>query len=349
MIDRNTFLAGIVEGFYGREWDWATRRAYAEFLREHKLNSYLYCPKSDPHLRKSWREPWPAASAEQLRLLAQHYAEQGLYWGVGLSPYALYQDYSAVERTRLRERIEAINDLGGSLLAILFDDMPGDCPDLAIRQADIVNDVANSSLASRILVCPTYYSLDPLLETHFGAMPQGYWPALGAQLPEQVDIFWTGNEVCSKTISLADIESIQSQLGRAPVLWDNYPVNDGARASRYLHLEPLPGRDPALVDSVAGHFCNPMNQAWLSQYPLSGLATLLGSGNHSWERYFSAGLAKRLQADQASFEQQGLDGMGQDRRRELADCYRAFDEPAAREVVDWLEEKYLFDPACLTG
>jgi hypothetical protein len=130
-----------VEGFYGREWSWELRRDYAGFLHALGLNTYLYCPKSDPFLRKRWRENWPESTRRSLIQLGEVYRQCDLLWGVGLSPFALYLDYSRTQRARLKARIGEINDLGGSLLAVLFDDMPGDCPDLAVRQGEIVADI----------------------------------------------------------------------------------------------------------------------------------------------------------------------------------------------------------------
>ena len=343
------YLAGVVEGYYGREWDWALRRQYAGFLKAQGLNTYLYCPKGDAFLRKRWQEPWPEGMRRELEKLAACYGEQGLYWGVGLSPFALYLDYGGSERAALRSRVEQINALGGSLLAILFDDMPGDCPDLAARQAEIVADIAAWTTASRLLVCPTYYSFDPVLERFFGAMPAHYWESLGAALDPGIDLFWTGNSVCSPAISCADISRIAGLMGRAPLLWDNYPVNDGERGSRFLNLAPLPGRDPDLGGVLRGHLCNPMNQGLLSRLPLLGLARLYGRETGDLESLVSADLAAQLHQDMADFQSLGLDEMGEKRCLELAARYDEFDDPAASEVSAWLKGEYTFDPACLTG
>ncbi|MEM8563363.1 MAG: beta-N-acetylglucosaminidase domain-containing protein, partial [Pseudomonadota bacterium] len=48
-------LRGVVEGFYGRPWSFQTRTDYAQFIADLGLNTYLYCPKSDPYLRKQWQ------------------------------------------------------------------------------------------------------------------------------------------------------------------------------------------------------------------------------------------------------------------------------------------------------
>jgi hypothetical protein len=345
----STFLSGIVEGFYGREWSWELRRDYASFLHTLGLNTYLYCPKSDPFLRKRWRENWPENTRRSLGQLGEAYRQRDLWWGVGLSPFALYLDYSRPQRAWLKARIGEINDLGGSLLAVLFDDMPGDCPDIATRQGEIVADIRAWSSADRLLVCPTYYSFDPVLERYFGPMPARYWETLGAVLAPEIDIFWTGNAVCSATIDLADIRRIAAHLGRPPVLWDNYPVNDGEQGCKFLNLRPPSGREQAIGREIRGHLCNPMNQGYLSRFPIAGLAALYGHAPARLREIFSTGLADLLDRDMDRFQEVGLDGLTPEERSRLASEYAALGEPAAVEVAAWLRGEYTFDPACLTG
>jgi hyaluronoglucosaminidase len=342
------FLKGVVEGFYGSGWSWPDRVHCVDFLAANQLNSYLYCPKNDSCLRREWQQEWPSATRGELERFGRHCEKQSIDWGVGLSPFALYQDYGAPQRRVLQRRIGSIADLGGRLLGVLFDDMPGDCPDLAQRQAEIVADIAAWHPAAELLVCPTYYSFDPQLEQYFGPRSAHYWRDLGALLPPQAQVFWTGNEVCSKRISTDDARQISAKLGRKPLLWDNYPVNDGKQACNFLHLEPLPDRAPGLATEVTGHLCNPMSQAHLSCYPLAGLAALYGAPVTRWEDHFAPALCALLQRDWELFQHGGLDAVSADQGRQLVAEYGALSEPAAAEVVAWLSGEYLFDPACLT-
>jgi len=349
----SAFLSGIVEGFYGTPWPWSVRLQYPTFLAAAGLNTYLYCPKSDPYLRKAWREPWPDSDQHHLRELARACAEQGIVWGVGLSPYALYQRYGPAERAALRQRILSLNGLGAPLLAILFDDMPGDLAALAQRQSDIVADVLAWTDAARVLMCPTYYSFDPVLQRFFGKQPDCYWEDLGRLLPSAVDILWTGNRVCSATIDAADVAAIAVRLGRPVTLWDNYPVNDGRSAWQHLYLLPLTGRSPALAHGLRGHLCNPMSQGLLSMMPLLGLAMLYGgvmTDLRAWTvRWLGADVAPLLLRDVDCFASEGLAQMAPALRERLRREYAACVSPAAAEVVAWLDEDYRFDPACLTG
>ena len=351
MPSASGFLTGILEGFYGRVWSLDTRLAYADYLDQAGLNTCLYCPKADPWLRKQWQSDWPADRWRELTEQSAAYRRRGIHWGVGLSPFALYQQYGPGQREQLKRKVARLAELDAPLLAILFDDMPGAIDDLASRQAEIVADVVAWLPGTRILVCPTYYSFDPVLEKHFGRMPADYWPQLGRELPAGVDIFWTGNRVCSETISRPDIEAICGQLQRPVILWDNYPVNDGAVRSDFLYLEPLSGRERLPSTLLSGHLCNPMNQGLLSLPALAGLAALYrpdGPGEDWLERVIGPLTWRQLRSNRREFQQLGLSGMGEARCRQLAERYQALPGPAAGEVSGWLRGEYRFDPACLT-
>lgn len=345
------FLTGIIEGFYGQPWPDEVRLAYADYIGELGLNTAIYCPKADPYLRKRWREDWPDTRWRYLQRLAQRHRERGLLWGPGLSPFALYENYGEPQRRLLHDKVLRLAELEPGLLAILFDDMPGGLADLAERQASIVADIQHWLPDQRLLVCPTYYSFDPVLEKHFGPRPANYWAQLGRELPPLVDIFWTGDTVCSDAVDREGISTISSLLGRSPVLWDNYPVNDGAVRSRHLYCVPFSGRESDLKYVLAGHLCNPMNQGLLSLPAVAGLAALYGraQGGDDWlGEVLGAATWERLRGDRQEFLSVGLDAMGDQRRRELAQCYAALPGEAAAEVAGWLRGEYTFDPACLT-
>jgi hyaluronoglucosaminidase len=345
------FLCGVIEGYYGRTWSYETRLAYADYLAQAGLNTCIYCPKADPYLRKLWPQHWPESQWQQLMQLSAAYRARGINWGVGLSPFELYRHYGPAERQQLQRKIESLAPLEAPLLAILFDDMPGDLDELASRQSEIVADVCHWAPGARVLVCPTYYSFDPVLEKFFGQMPVGYWQQLGKELPESVDIFWTGNRVCSESIQRSDITAIGQQLGRGVTLWDNYPVNDGAVRSNFLYCSKLSRRDVSMQPLLRGHLCNPMNQGLLSLPALAGLAQLYGARglDQQWlSTVLGPALWQQLLEDRPFFEYEGLSGMGEQRCEQLAGRYAALPGPAAKEAAQWLRGEYAFDPACLT-
>jgi hypothetical protein len=63
--------AGVIEGFFGKPWDWPGRLSSAGFLRDCGYQFYIYAPKADPFLRRRWREPLPAETLQHLRELSE--------------------------------------------------------------------------------------------------------------------------------------------------------------------------------------------------------------------------------------------------------------------------------------
>ncbi len=351
------FIRGVIEGFYGRPWSWEAREAYVDFLKENGFGFYIYAPKSDAYLRRKWRDEWPPEQMQSLMRLSAAYKENGVALGIGFSPFEIYRTFDDSARQALHQKVEAINRLDPDILCVLLDDMKGDVPRLAETQAEVFKWIADRSTARRFILCPTYYTLDPILEKVFGPMPEGYWEELGANIDPDVDIFWTGPEVCSTEYPEDHLKEAAERLGRKPFIWDNYPVNDSEKRSRRLYLSAYENRPFQMAEWTTGHAVNPMNQAWLSQIPIRTLARSYDLRDRYDPRTASADSAKALcHADLAEsllkdariFEKQGLDGIGDDRKRQWIERYSGFQSPFAQEIVEWLQECYEFDSACLT-
>ena len=88
-----------------------------------------------------------------------------------------------------------------------------------------------------------------------------------------VAIVWTGPNVASPAITLAQAKEWGELLRRKPLVWDNFPVNDGR--SWRVHLGPLRGRDARLPAAAAGMVSNPMNQPRASMISLATIADYL--------------------------------------------------------------------------
>ena len=347
---------GIIEGFFGRSWSFAARYDIAEFLKNSGYHFYIYAPKSDPCLRKKWQEGWPAETAEQLQNLVRRYQNLGLDFGIGLSPFEIHT-YDSSARRILQKKIKSINKLGIDILCLLFDDMRGDLPDLAQTQVQIALDVLDQTTARKVIMCPTYYSFDPVLEKVFGPRPEGYFQELAQGLPPEVDIFWTGPKVCSQEYPASHLQEVGQLLGRKPFLWDNYPVNDGANISKFLHLKPFVNRPGSLAGLTSGHAANPMNQPWLSRIPLYSLPRSYAEKEHydpykteqdALTQLCEKKIAEQLFKDIDILHSQGLDHITSVQKKKLIRQYACVASPYAHEIIDWLNEKYAFDPACLT-
>ncbi|MBB3046532.1 hypothetical protein FHR99_000768 [Litorivivens lipolytica] len=348
----STFRLGLIEGFYGRQWSWPERHDMASFLADAGYSHYVYAPKGDGSLRAQWREPF--VDLQNLTHFSAYCRGLGLKFGVGLSPMGLQLSYSDRDRAVLRDRLNELAAIGLDTLWILFDDMRGDHADLAASQSRVMHDVRDV-FDGELAVCPGYYSFDPVLDEVFGERPANYLQDLDAGLDASVDILWTGAKVICETLTVEDCRQFTELTGRKPLLWDNYPVNDGRKTSPFLHLNAFTGRDPAIKQAAAGHFANPMNQPSLSKIPLMTLPQLYSDYTDadqlrraSLDR-LPADLSQVLERDWARFQRQGLDGLSDREKRALLHEYRSLPHPAAKEVCDWLEGGYTFDPECLTG
>ncbi len=336
---------GLIEGFFGPPWSWAERCAAIEFLGPRGYRFYLYAPKADPFLRRNWQEPHPETELAEMAAFARACRAAGVRFGIGLSPFELYLAPDAGWEKLIRAKLAWLADVGFDDLAILFDDMRGDVPHLAERQAAIVELAAQCSGNARIICCPTYYSDDPVLDRAFGARPAGYLETLGRLLDPSVEIMWTGEEVCAREFSPGHLERVSEQIGRKPFLWDNYPVNDGARMSQHLHLRAFTGRPATIGAHISAHGINVASQAVLNQIPALTLVESYGAGEvYEYGAAFARAaravlgddLAAQVQRDLLTLQDVGLDRLGE-RRAALRQRYAGVDHPAAREVVAWLD------------
>ena len=340
---------GIIEGFYGPLWQWREREALVRTLAPAGYGCYLYAPKGDAFLRKRWQEPHPESTATAIRAFGHVCRQHGMAFGVGLSPYELFNDFNADSQQALAQKLDALDALDIDWLAILFDDMHSQRPDLAAEQGRIMQWVQAHSRATRLLMCPTYYSDDPVLDRVFGQRPANYLEELGQALPTGVDVFWTGEEVCAREISPGHLRRVARQLGRKPVLWDNYPVNDGDRMSRHLHLRGFTGRPASNADWLNGHAINPALQPTLTAMPALTLVQSYQQGEdyqygqsflHAAEQTLGTELARQLQADLLLLQDSDLHRLSDERKARLHATYAGFDHPAAREIQAWLAGDY---------
>jgi len=344
--------AGVIEGFFGRPWDWSARLSCIDCLRDSGYQFYVYAPKANAFLRRRWREPMDDETLRHLSALSVRGAANEISIGVGLTPFEIYLNYDTNARAALRSKVLQINETGITMLCILFDDMRGDVAGLPSLQAAIVADICAWSTAKHFIVCPTYYSYDPRLAKVFGSPPQTYLRDFGSLIDPQIDIFWTGEKVISDGYSADHLIEVATQLRRKPFIWDNSISNDSKIRTDHLYLDPAARGWELPADLVAGLAINPMNQAYLTRIALCRFQPLLAqepaSADHA-RNLCGPTLAAQLQLDSELFQEIGLSQLDADTRHQLLTRYESTDSnPYAKEVVGWLRNEYLFDPLCLT-
>ena len=350
---------GVVEGFFGRPWSESARLAYAEFLQVQGFGYYIYAPKADSYLRQRWREPIPVEGLARLAMLSARFRERGLRFGVGLTPYEIHLNHDADASGALRKKIAQIDQIGVDMLCILFDDMRGGITRLAQLQARVVADITNWSSATDFIVCPTYYSDDPILGELFGPAPTRYLQDLGRELDPAIEVFWTGQKVCSLSYPDSHLQDVIARVGRRPFIWDNNIANDGRTRCSYLYLDPYSAGWSLNTRLVSGLAINPMNQPGLSRTALAAYASRLagarsGHNDATLESQVlsecGAALGSQVLCDLDLFQKRGLLALDASARATLADRYRSFGPGCcADEIVAWLMGEYAFDPNCLTA
>lgn len=269
---------GIVEGFYGKPWSHQDRLAMLRFEGQHAMNVYYYAPKDDPYHRLLWRKPYPPAQMKQLGDLVNTARANFVDFCFAISPglsmtYSDDQDFAD-----LTSKLDGVGNLGVSCFALFLDDVPQELQNpqdkarfktLAGAHTYLINKLyhylQSRSAENRLVVTPTTYTND------WGS--RDYIKELGAGVDPDVPIVWTGTKVVSPAITVAQATEWGALLHRKPLVWDNFPVNDGI--SWRVNLGPMRGRDPNLATAVRGLFSNPMVQPRASMIPLQTVAEYL--------------------------------------------------------------------------
>lgn len=269
---------GVVEGFYGTPWSHQDRLNVLRFEGAHGMNAYYYAPKDDPYHRRLWREPYPPEGQKRLGELVETANRNFVDFCFAISPglsmaYSSDRDFEA-----LANKLQSVGKLGVSCFALFLDDVPQDLQDardraqfktLAQAHGYLTNKLNRylkaQSAANRLTLTPTTYT------NEWGN--RDYIKELGAAVDPGVPIVWTGPKVYSAAITAEQAREWGGYIGRPPLIWDNFPVNDGAPWSRYLG--PLVGRDARLPGLVHGLVSNPMVEPLASLIPLETVADYL--------------------------------------------------------------------------
>jgi beta-N-acetylglucosaminidase len=266
-------VRGVIEGFYGNPWSWQERHEIGTALAAAGMDTYVYAPKDDPLHRERWREPYPD---DELARFATFADTTSLRLGFTVSPGLSIDVDDAADRAALLTKFTRMIDVGVELVGVLFDDLEPS-PDAGRRHGELT-----AWLRSRLPAAVELFTV-PLHYT--GCERSSYLDQLCAELPDEVALGWTGRHVVNATITVDDARARREATGgRAPLLWDNTPVNDALMVD-HLFTGPLRGRDPELPAELAGYLANPLVQPRASLPALcSAAAWLRGADPHqAWE------------------------------------------------------------------
>jgi len=275
----SSFLAGVIEGFYGQPWSQAERFELFDWMAGWGLNTYLYAPKDDLKHRAIWREFYTASEAAPLGELIRACKQRTLRFIYALSPGLDIRFSDGVDLTHLKQRFEQMLGLGCQHFALLFDDIPDRMAtedakafgSFASAQSQVANALfrwtRERSPEARFLFCPTPYC-GRMADSKLGG--EGYLPTLGRELLPEIEVFWTGPEIVSQEITVGGVRELRNILRRKPLIWDNLHAND--YDGRRFYCGPYAGRAPELRSEVSGLLSNPNNEFPLNYVPLRTLA-----------------------------------------------------------------------------
>ncbi|MCH5328499.1 MAG: beta-N-acetylglucosaminidase domain-containing protein [Coprobacter sp.] len=260
---------GVVEGFYGTPWSHAVRLSLIDFYGKFKMNTYLYGPKDDPyHSCPNWRQPYPGKEAENIKELIQACNRNRVDFVWAIHPGQDIQ-WNEEDYRNLVNKFNWMYDLGVRSFAIFFDDISGEGTN-PVKQTELLNRLTDDFVkakgdVSSMTVCPTDYS-----KLWANPTPQGPLAIYGATLNPAIEVFWTGDVVCSD-LTKETLDWVNSRIKRPAYFWWNYPVTDYAR--HILMQGPVYGLSTSLDDNdLCGIASNPMEHGEASKLALYGVA-----------------------------------------------------------------------------
>ena len=269
---------GYIEGFYGKTWANDARVSVMRLMAKYGMNTYFYAPKDDVYHREKWRETYPREEYEALRTLFNEANESFLDFNWCVGPGLSYKYTSDEDFSLLINKFKSIYDMGVKGFGLLLDDIPWEFQyeedakafeSIVDAHIKLVNDtytaLKNIDDEIKLTVCPTQYSGDE----------NGYYVSkFGKGIPADVRMFWTGEEICSRVLTVRESQELLRSTDHRPLFWDNFPVND-CEMFQEMHLGALIGRDKDLYKACEGLISNVMEYAECSKIPLMTIADYL--------------------------------------------------------------------------
>lgn len=260
---------GVVEGFYGAPWSHEVRISLIDLYGKFKMNYYLYGPKDDHyHSCPNWRLPYPEKEAQNIKELveASNRNRVDFVWAIhpGQDIKWNEEDYN-----NLVNKFNMMYDLGVRSFAIFFDDIEGEGTNPE-KQTALLNRLNADFVKAKgdvapLIVCPTDYS-----KLWANPTPQGSLSIYGRTLDPSINVFWTGDVVCSD-LTKETMDWINTRIKRPALYWWNFPVTDYVR--HIIMQGPTYGLETSLTNNdLCGLISNPMEHGEASKLALYGVA-----------------------------------------------------------------------------
>ena len=281
-------VRGVIEGFYGKPWSDSQRLKGLDYFADFNMNHFMLAPKDDPWQRFDWRVPFKTDFLERISLFQERALINGISLSISLSP-GLTVRYSESEDVQaVLVRYKQLHELGIHHFGLLLDDIPWELQHeedkkrfstIADAHAHYANEIYSKLMelddGIRLSICPLVYR---------GRGTESYIVTLGNGLHPDIDLMWTGRQICSEYLDSFDAIKFKENTSKEPFYWDNYPVNDAGMIHE-LHVGPITGREQTLGQYCAGLLANPMDRFELSLIAIGTIGDYLwDSTNYSAEK-----------------------------------------------------------------
>ena len=223
-------LRGIVEGFYGKPWNFDIRADMLKFCGEYKLNSYIYAPKDDLYHRVKWREPYPEDKIKELKNLVDIAVQNNVHFIFAISP-GLDLNYEGEKGEKdfqfMLNKLDSMYNIGIRDFAIFFDDLLGE--QNGSNQAYFLNKL-QKALQNKylninyLLTVPTHYTRKSMINKK--GEVNDYTHDFSSKLNKNIIVLYTGDDVVCDGISDINFQAAKNIYRRNLGIWWNYPVND---------------------------------------------------------------------------------------------------------------------------
>jgi len=273
-----------IRGMKGLFWDGIEKYNKAlPWMAEHDLNWLMFCYTMYPESARDWRKDYTPQQVAEMKALVTKAQDTGVTVCLSFNPgiwsnpplvHSSEEDYQAAWR-----KVKMAQSIGIYEIALCLDDIakgivPADKAKYGTLEAAQMaytnrmwEDMKALDPRMKLIFCPSAYTTKEMREH------AEYTKYVGENLNPEIAIFWTGVEVCSPTITVADAQEAERLFKRKPFVWDNYPVND-MFPWRPL-LSPVKGRDAKLAGAVSGFLANPMKQWEANRIPMVSVAEYL--------------------------------------------------------------------------
>lgn len=252
IIDFPAFpVRAVFEGGYGI-WSQQGRLDVLDWMGSVKLNSYLYGPKSDPKIRRRWRELYDDIELFAFKRIMEKARENHIQVGYVISPplgieYGSEEDFKVLFR-----KVKQMLSLGMKSIVLAFDDTMGMMYNPRDWQKFANLAEAESYLTNKLYDAVKAYDKEAVVvmvpEIYAGVHKIPYNDTLIAKLNPEVVIGWTGMEIGTPKLDAQDMKAFIAYYKRMPPVGDNW----GA-------LYPILARKPEIVKYTTQFGMNPYN------------------------------------------------------------------------------------------